>query len=96
MNVATGGNDGSMDNPDYLITNPNVFNKFKIVAFCNFLQHYENNTCMDNEKDHIYIGLPSNWDRRTYALKTLTCKSAEQECLKDSDSINCASLNFIC
>jgi hypothetical protein len=73
MNIAAGGNDGSMDQPDYLITNTNVFNKFKVVAFCNFLQHYEKNTCVDNEKDHIYIGLPSNWDRRVYALKTLTC-----------------------
>lgn len=89
MNVATGGNDGSMDSPDYLITNQNVFNKFKVVAFCTFLQHYESNTCIDNEKDHIYIGLPSNWDLRVYALKTLTCKSAEQECAKDTTSNNC-------
>lgn len=58
MNVASGGNDGSMDDPGYLITNPNYFKKFKVVAFCNFLQHYDKGTCVDNSKDHIYIGLP--------------------------------------
>ena len=62
LHVAAGGGRAAMDKPEYLIVNWEKFDKFKVVIFCNFMQHPENGKCVDNERDQLYIGLPLNWN----------------------------------
>lgn len=60
------------------------------------MQHYVDGKCVDNAPNEFYVGLPQKWSNETKANHMFKCAAIDKECLKDSESVACVSLKFIC
>jgi hypothetical protein len=80
--------DESLYQSKYLVQIYSIFEYFNVFLSCSYLMHREGYKCVDNEPGIFYLGTLGK-------EQPMKCKDIKGKC-KDSDSMECQALAFIC
>ena len=74
------------------------FSEIDVYLSCNFLQHLEGETCVDNDENKpFYLGLPFSGQAKTYGCSDLVGDKCSFTLTKDDNmEAECAKLRFLC
>ena len=73
------------------------FSQVDVYLSCNFLQHLEDEKCVDNdEKKPFYLGLPFSGEVTTYGCSDLVGDKCTFSSKADYMEAECAKLKFLC
>lgn len=87
----------ALDQPTYLMSAREEFSQIDVYLSCNFLQHLEGETCVDNDENKpFYLGLPFSGDVTTYGCSDLDSGKCTFTSKNDNMEAECAKLKFLC